>query len=84
MPSLPLLAESELTVKIPPLVPPISTHDQRVDMLSPEFKKAVQEQAEMDVLENLLKEQRWSKNTRDDVVKVVELTTGKTGRTNLV
>ena len=54
-------------VKMRPPSSPLSTHDSGVDLLSRRYKKALielHEEAGLDVLKNLLRDQRWSKHQR--------------------
>ena len=63
-------------VKMLPPLPSMCTHDTRVDEFRRRLKSALnhlQKETESHILEDLLQESSWSRNIRDDRVKVVEL-----------
>ena len=72
-----------MPVTMPPPSSPISTHDIRVDSLSRRLKKGLthlQKEAALYILEELLQDSRWSRNVRDESVKVVKLSQRQNGK----
>ena len=67
---------TEVLVKMPSPVPPRSSTDVRVGALRRRLEgalRALQEVAELDLLQELLEDQRWSGSIREDSIKVLEL-----------
>ena len=63
-------------MKMPSPSPPWSTHDARVETLSRRMRKVsvqLHQEAVIDVLEHLLRDENRSNSVRYDIIKVVEL-----------
>ena len=67
--------KAEVRVMLPSTVPPRSMHDVRVEALRRGVEgalRALQEVAELEVLDKLLEDQNWSASVKEDMIKAVD------------